>query len=150
MGVALQHRPFIIAPPHATCDVTHGYDFNGNDLLGPNGRPAPQNCSAGPGACCDMVRPPAARRYQTLRPSLRPSRIFTRGVMIRHGIERGQLCIAAVRQQAGRLGSKGQVLGMVVEPGRQDVLDEDQPREQTKPQRRHQRSGCPGALHLGP
>ena len=51
---------------HATCDVTHGYDFDGNDLLGPDGRPAPQNCSAGPGACCDMVRPPPAALRQQL------------------------------------------------------------------------------------
>ena len=40
----------------ATCDVTRGYDFDGNDLLGPDGRPAPQNCSAGPGAYLNMTR----------------------------------------------------------------------------------------------
>eukprot|EP01050_Picozoa_sp_SAG11_P044642 SAG11_NODE_21822_length_418_cov_0.630094_2_plen_87_part_01 len=36
------------------CSVTEGYDFTGNDLLGPDGKPAPQHCPDGPGACCSM------------------------------------------------------------------------------------------------
>lgn len=35
------------------CSLTDGYDFNGNDLLGPNGKPAPQPV-ANPAACCDL------------------------------------------------------------------------------------------------
>ena len=37
----------------AQCSLILGYDLYGNDLLGPDGKPAPQNVS-GPAACCDL------------------------------------------------------------------------------------------------
>jgi hypothetical protein len=38
----------------AHCTIIDGWDLTGNDLLGPNGKPAPQPCEGGPGDCCDM------------------------------------------------------------------------------------------------
>ncbi len=37
----------------AQCNLILGYDLYGNDLLGPDGKPAPQNVS-GPAACCNL------------------------------------------------------------------------------------------------
>ena len=37
----------------AQCALTEGYDFNGNDLLGPSGKPQPQPV-ADPAACCEL------------------------------------------------------------------------------------------------
>ena len=50
--VATVRRTTAAAQP--TCAVTEGYDFDGNDLLGPDGKPDPQPCPDGPGACCTM------------------------------------------------------------------------------------------------
>ena len=40
--------------PQPQCTMVQGYDLYGHDLLGPDGKPAPQPCPGGPAACCAM------------------------------------------------------------------------------------------------
>lgn len=60
-ALAFVFEAALVASQTATCDITRGFDFTGNDLVGPDGKPRPQP-SADPGACCDMCihKDPAA------------------------------------------------------------------------------------------